>query len=770
MRETKNSYLFIRRIISLFITILILQNISYALSNIESDSLIDKKVEELLLKMTTEEKIGQMTNIGLTAICEGEFWNDADSLIIDTSELRYMIDKYHIGSVQGKGKYPPSKEEWHRIIKQIQDFAINETRLGIPVLYGIDGIHGANYTASSVLFPQQIACAATWNTEFAEKMGKVTSYELKASSIPWNFSPVLDISGQPLWGRIFETFGEDTYIAAEMGEAFTRGAQSNDISNDFSTAVCLKHFIGYGNPNNGKDRSTAKMTEYELRQYYLPPFEKSIEAGALTIMLNSGSINGIPGHIDSHLINDILKGELGFEGFVISDWDDMTKLVNAYKVAKDTKEATKLSVMAGMDMCMVPYNESFAVSLMELVEEGEVPIERINDATRRILKVKFKLGLFEKPYTNPDDYPLFGSDKFIEYSYNAAKESITLLKNESNILPLGKNTKVLVTGPTANSINHLNGAWSRTWSGIQTEYNDNDKLSVLQAIENKLGSNNVFYSPGSGIDENINDDKVYKLAKKSDIIIACLGENPATEKPSDIDQLELPEAQQQLIKNLAKSGKPIIIVLLQSRPRIIREIEKLSKGIIMAYLPGHEGGKAIADIIMGDINPSGHLPYTYPRYSGSIWNYNHKASEAVDRNFELNAFIPQYEFGEGLSYTDFEYSNLVLSTDTLINNDTLKITIEVKNIGDRYGKTVAQLYTKDVVASISPDVKNLKRFTKTALNAGESKTLTFYLNKNDLAFVNTNNEWVTEEGEFQLLVGGSPSELQKISFYYKNYQ
>jgi len=393
MKGINYSYKSSWRIISLAVTILMLQSVGFAINQTESDSLVDKKVEDLLMKMTTEEKIGQMTNIGLTAICQGEFWNDADTLIIDTAELRYMINKNHIGSVQGKGKYPPSKEEWHNIIKQIQDFAINETRLGIPVLYGIDGIHGANYTASSVLFPQQIACAATWDTEFAKKMGEVTSYELKASSIPWNFSPVLDVSNQPLWGRIFETFGEDTYVASKMGEAYTKGSQSNDISGDFSTAVCLKHFIGYGNPNNGKDRSTAKMTEYELRQYYLPPFKKSIETGALTIMLNSGSISGIPGHIDSHMINDVLKGELGFEGFVISDWDDISKLVVVYNVAKDLKEATKLAVMAGMDMCMVPYDESFAVNLTELVNEGEVPIERINDATRRILKVKFKLGL-----------------------------------------------------------------------------------------------------------------------------------------------------------------------------------------------------------------------------------------------------------------------------------------------------------------------------------------------------------------------------------------
>lgn len=765
MRKISTTYYFIA--LMLLVVLLFSQKTIMAKNSTVSDSLTEVKVDSLLSLMTLEEKVGQMTNIGLTAICEGDFWTDTDSLIIDTAKLKYMINDYHIGSVQGKGTYPLSKEEWHNIIKQIQDFATLETRLGIPIIYGIDGVHGANYTSSSVLFPQQIACAATWNTKYAKKMGEITAYELKASSIPWNYAPVLDVATQPLWGRMFETFGEDTYLAGMMGRAFTIGSQGTDISDENSAAVCLKHFIGYANTNNGKDRSTAKLTEYEIRQYLLPPFEESIKAGAMTIMLNSGSINGIPGHINYHLINDILKGELGFEGFIISDWDDISKLVGVYNVASDIKEATKLAVMAGMDMCMVPYDESFAVNLLELVNDGEVPLERINDAVRRILRVKFKLGLFEKTYSNPSNYNEFSSEDFVETSYKAAQECLTLLKNENDILPLEKDIKVLITGPTANSINFLNGAWSRTWDGIETQYNDKGKKSILDAIKDKLGEKNVKYLQGSEIDETIDNNNIYKLAKKSDVIIACLGENPATEKPSDINELDLPEAQQKLIKELAKTGKPIILILVQGRPRIIREIEKKSDAVIMAYLPGQEGGRAIADVLFGDINPSGHLPFTYPRYSGSIWNYNHKISEAVDRNFELNAFQPQYQFGEGLSYTSFEFSQPLISSDTLIGNDTLEVSVEVKNTGDKYGKVVIQLYTKDVVASLSPDIKNLKRFTKAGLEAGASKTFDFKISKKDLSFVNANNKWTTEKGDFQLIIGDSPTNIKTVNFYYK---
>jgi beta-glucosidase len=726
----------------------------------------DDKIKAFIGQMTLEEKIGQMTNLGLTAVCKGPFYNDIDSLEIDTVKLKKYLLDYHIGSIQNKGKYPPGIEEWNRIISNIQEYAINQTRLGIPVLFGIDAVHGANYTASSTLFPHQIACAATWDPAFAEKTGEITAYEMRASSLVWNYAPVIDISHQPLWGRIFESYGEDTYLTAQMANAFIKGSQGDDISNDKKVAVCLKHFIGYGNPYNGKDRSTAIISDHDLKQYYLPPFEEAIHAGAKTIMLNSGSVNGIPGHIDYHLITEVLKGELGFEGFVISDWDDLTKLVVVHNVAHNGKEATRMAVMAGMDMCMVPYDESFSVFLAELVKEGQVPLERINDAVRRILKVKFELGLFENPYSNPDAYPLFGSKGFAEESYLAARECITLLKNEKSILPITKSSKILVTGPSSNSINFLNGAWSRTWSGVEEDYNDPDKLSILDAIREKAGEQNVLFTEGTGIDEEINIDSAVELAEESDLIVVCLGEKPATEKPSDIDELDLPDAQLKLVKQLAATGKPVILVLVQGRPRGISAIEGLSQAVVMAYLPGQEGGRAIADVLFGDCNPSGRLPYTYPRYSGSIWKYNHKGADALDINFGLDGFNPLYEFGEGLSYTSFAYSEPQLSADTIFDGDSLHVTVNISNTGDIFGKEVVQLYTRDMVASVSPDMKNLARFTKIALNPGETKTVSFTLNTDDLAFVGADNQWVIEPGEFQVLIGGTPGSLQMKSFYY----
>jgi len=727
----------------------------------------DNNIEKLISQMSLEEKVGQMTNIGLTAVCKGPFWNDTDSLEIDTLKLKKMLLKYHVGSIQNKGKYPPSVYEWHRLISIIQDFQINQSRLKIPVLFGIDGVHGANYTASSTVFPHQIACAATWDPIFAEKTGEVTAYEMRASSIPWNYAPVLDISYQPLWGRIYETYGEDTYLASQMGIAYIKGSQGNDLTNDKKAAVCLKHFIGYGVPYNGKDRSTAIISDLDLKEYFIPPFEEAIRAGAKTIMLNSGSVNGIPGHINHHLITDILKGELGFEGFVISDWDDLSKLVGAHNVARDNKEAAKLAVLAGMDMCMVPYDESFAIHLTELVNEGQVPVERINDAVRRILRVKFELGLFDNPYTNPESYPLFGSKEFSDASYEAAQECITLLKNENGILPLKKTSKILVTGPTSNSINYLNGGWSRTWSGVEENYNDPGKSSVLDAIIEKIGKANVSFAMGSGIDKEIDIDAAVKLAEECDFIIACLGESPATEKPSDIDDLDLPEAQLNLVKELALTGKPIILVLLEGRPRVINEIEGLSQAIIMAYLPGQEGGKAIADVLFGDFNPCGRLPYTYPRYSGSIWKYNHKGADAMDKDFTLKGFQPQFEFGEGLSYTSFEYSVPILSTDTISTGDSLTIKVDITNTGKIYGKEVVQLYKRDMVATVSPDIKKLVRFKKIGLEPGETKTVSFTIYTKDLAFVGTNNEWITETGEFQVLIGGTPKNLQTKKFYYR---
>lgn len=726
---------------------------------------INSKVEDLISRMTLEEKVGQMTNIGLTALTKGPFYNDIDSLEIDTAKMNHLLLKYHVGSVQNKGKYPPGVEEWNRLTTMIQKTVVEESRLRIPVLFGIDGVHGATYTASSTIFPHQIACAATWDPAHAYTMGEITSYELRASSLLWNYAPVLDISYQPLWGRIYESFGEDTYLTTQMGNAFVMGSQGESVSEDTKVAVCLKHFIGYGSPYNGKDRSNSVISERDLHQYFLPPFEEAIKLGAKSVMLNSGAVNGIPGHINSHWINNILKAKMGFEGVVLSDWDDITKLVEAHNVAATNKEAVKLAVLAGLDICMDPYDESFAVNLAELVREGEVPMERVDDAVRRILKLKFELGLFDDPYTDYKAYDKFGSADFVNASYEAAKECITLLKNEEKILPLSKSTKVLVTGPTSNSINYLNGAWSRTWSGVETEYNDPGKLSILEAVSEKIGENNTLFEKGAGIDEELDIDKAVELANQCEVIIACLGERPATEKPSDTDDLDLPDAQIKLIEELSKAGKPIVLILVEGRPRVFSKIEGLTDAVVMAYLPGQEGGRAIADILFGDHNPSGRLPYTYPRHSGSIWKYNHKGADAMARDFSLNGFDPQYEFGEGYSYTEFSYSDLWISHDTISPGDSVQVNVSITNTGDMTGKEVVQLYTRDMVASISPDVKRLARFTKIELKPGETRSVSFTLHTRDLAFVGMNNEWITEPGDFQLMIGGNPKELQTIGFY-----
>lgn len=735
---------------------------------LDSDVKYFEKADSLLSLLSLEEKAGQMTNIGLTALTQGPFWNNADSLLLDTAKMRELLVKHKVGSIQNKGIYPPSKDEWHRIVKIVQEYVLANSTHKIPILFSIDGVHGANYTAGSTLFPQQIAIAATWNPYFARKMGEVTAYELRTSSIPWNYAPVLDVSMQPLWGRIFETFGEDTYINKVMGAAFTEGSQGNSLSNPTSAAVCLKHFIGYGTPYSGKDRSPAYIPEHYLRQYYLEPFRDAINKGAVTVMLNSGSINGVPGHIDGYLINKILKDELNLKGFVITDWGDISRLVEVHNVAKNTREATKMAVLAGVDMCMVPYDASFASDVVDLVNADEVPMSRIDDAVRRILYVKFKLGLFKKAFHNPEEYSKFGSEEFAELSKKAAIEAITLLKNNNNILPLRqKDVKILICGPAANSLTSLNGPWSRTFKGDDPAYDDAGKITFLQAMQNVYGDKSVLFELGTDFDGTFaNSDKLTLKAMHSDIIFVCLGEKPTTEKFSDIHNLDLPSNQIELVNFLSKTEKPIVLVLLQGRPRIVREIEPLAKAILMAYWPGHEGGLALASIISGESNPSGKLPFTYPRYCNTLHTYQHKGSDKFDENFGMNGFNPQWEFGYGLSYTNFQFDFLTISADTLYSNQSLMLTLNITNTGNYDGKEVVQLYIRDLVATLTPDDKKLIGFEKIHLNAGESKLVTLTVNYTDLMFVGLNNKWVAEEGEFEIIIGGNPKSMLRKKFYY----
>ena len=730
----------------------------------------EQKIQAILKKMSLKEKAGQMLNIGLPLILKGDYWSTRDSTNTEFDAERfkkYVID-YAVGSIHNTPGYPVTPKNWHAIVKTIQDAAMQQTRLGIPVLYGIDNIHGANYVLGSELFPQQIAMAATWNTKITKKIAEITSYESRAASLPYNFNPNADVAMNPIWGRIAESFGEDPYLISEMTDAYILGSQEKGLDNPTSTAVCLKHYIGYAAGRNGKDRANALIPENSLRQYYLPPFQKAIDKGAMSVMISSNAVNGIPCMINHYYITDILKGEMKFKGVVISDFNDVQFLVGAHEVAKDTMQATKMAINAGLDLIMNPFDAKVVDYIVDLVKSGDIKMSRIDDAVTRILRLKFYLNLFKEPYSNPKDFPQFASKQSVEANYKAASEAITLLKNKQNILPLSSNKKYLVTGYSANAINILNGAWSRSFLGRDTLYNDKSKLTVLQAIQKQVGKKNVQYVQGTDYLTDINSDLAVEKAKGVDAIIVCVGEIPATEKPSDINELDLPEAQQKLVKKLAKTNKPIILVLVEGRPRIIREIEPISNAIVMAYIPGQEGGRAISDVLFGNINPSGKLPYTYPKYTGNYLTYYYKKTDIRDVNWDFNGFYPQYEFGYGLSYTNFEYLNLKISSDTLVGKNTLEISVDVKNTGAIKGKEVVELFSKDIVATVSPDSKKLIRFTKIELNPNEMKTVKFVISSEDLKSIGIHNKWITEDGDFELQIGGNPDKMLKKQFYYKN--
>ena len=724
------------------------------------DQAIERKIDELIAQMTVEEKVGQMTQMTLSVLCKDSLGADVQ---LDPQKVEKAIQKYKIGSVLNVVQNTLSRDKWYEVIGTLQAEATTKTKLKIPLLYGIDAIHGANYTIGATLFPQELALAATWQPSFAEKSGSVTAYEIRASATPWNFSPVLDLGRQPLWSRFFETFGEDPYLTSQMGAAMIKGYEGNNISDPEKVAACMKHFVGYSFPFNGKDRSPILMPERLLKEYYLVPFERAIKQGALTLMVNSSEINGTPVHANYHLLTEVLKGELNYQGFAVTDWEDIVMLHTIHKVAATEKEAVKIAIMAGIDMSMVPFNYKFSDYLIELVNEKEVPMERIDDAVRRILRVKFKLGLFEHPFYPKDRYPKFGSEEFAQASYEAASESITLLKNQNDVLPFVNGKKILVVGPGANNLNTLNGGWTHTWQGADTSFHTPGKKTILQALQDNIGKDKVVYVEGTSFEKDINTTKAVAAAKGVDYIIICLAEEPSVEKPGDIQDLNLKQAQKDLVKALAKSGKPLVFVLSFNRPLIIHDIEEYASGVVMAYLPGDEGGRAVADVLCGEVNPSGKLPFTYPRRTASLFTYDHKLSEEKDIDYNFTAVNSQYAFGQGLSYTTFKYSDLKLNTKMLSGKDTLTIAVNVSNTGMRAGKEVVQIYTKDLYATITPSVKRLKRFEKIELKAGEQKTVTFKIAKQDLAFVDNDLNWIAEDGDFEILV----SDL-KATFVYKN--
>jgi beta-glucosidase len=762
----------IKNIIALLwlVTAMFAYSCTPGVSQSEADS-TERKIDELISQMTLEEKVGQMAQITLDVVGKGDDrYSSHEPLELDEAELRKALVEHHIGSILNTANNRAlTPEKWHSIIGQIQEMAMNDTRMKIPVIYGVDQIHGGTYTAGATMFPQQIGQAASRNREMVRRGAEITAYETRASSIPWTFSPVLDLGMDPRFSRQFETFGEDPYLAAELGVAMINGyeGEENTIGDPQHIASTMKHFLGYQAPVSGKDRTPAYISPDALREYHLPPFKAAVEAGSHTLMVNSGIVNGVPVHANHDLLTKLLKEELGFKGLVVTDWADIENLHRRDRVAATEKEAIMLAINAGIDMSMIPYQyEPFTTGLEELVKEGKVSEERINDAVRRILRVKFALDLFENPLTNPADYPKFGSEEFEQAAYDMATESITLLKNDNNILPLSKTTKVLVAGPNANSMRTLNGAWTYSWQGEKVEEFAGDYNTILEALQNEIGKENVSYVPGVSYsmegkyyEEQADQmEEAVAAAARADIIILALGENTSTEKPGDLNDLYLSDLQTELARKLAATGKPVVLVLNEGRPRIISRFEPQMQAVVQAFQPGNFGGDALADILFGDVNPSGKLPYNYPRYPNATIPYIHKPSEEQKKSegvYDYEAdYNPQFAFGHGLSYTTFAYSNLQLDKEKIVKDGTLTVSVEVANTGKREGKETVELYTSDRYASsVTPDVKRLRRFEKISLQPGESKVVTFALAAEDLAYADRNGEMLIEAGEFDVMIG-----------------
>ncbi|MFO7889042.1 MAG: glycoside hydrolase family 3 N-terminal domain-containing protein [bacterium] len=730
--------------ISLMLMLLIIIPVSLK----ASENNIDKRVDELLSRMTVEEKVGQMTQISLEFISRG-YPNTEDPLTLDSEKLHEVIVEHHVGSILNVGTHAHTAERWQEIITDLQNMAVKKTRLGIPVIYGIDAVHGANYTKGATLFPQSIAMAATWNRNLSRQEGEITAYEVRASGISWNFNPVMGMGRQPLWPRLWETYGEDPYLASVMGYEYIKGleGENNTISQNDKVAACMKHYLGYSFPMTGQDRTPAWIPERMLREYFVPPFQAAVDAGVSTVMVNSSEINGIPVHASPFYLKQLLFDEMGFEGFVVSDWLDIHNLYQREKVAVDYTDAIKQAVMAGVDMSMVPLDLDFYTILIDLVKKEEVPVSRIDEAVRRILKVKFRLGLFDNPYPDPSLLSKVGCEKFRKINRQAAREAITLLENKDSFLPLKENARLLVTGPTANKLSVLNGGWTITWQGDQEELYPQKENTIFKALSQKFGKHNVKYIEPSM--DNIK--QIIKETEDRDAVILCLGEQPYCETPGNISDLTLEQEQLHLAKSLYQTNVPVILVLVEGRPRIIREIEPSAQAILMAYLPGIQGGNAIADVLSGTYNPSGKLPITYPRFPNDLTLYDHKPSEDIN---EFCSYNPQWPFGYGLSYTTFEFSDLKLDKKVMHDGEELKISVTVKNSGPRQGKEVVQLYIADNIASVTPSSRRLKRFSKISLEPEENKEVEFTIQKQDLVFIGRANKPRVEPGEFNVLIGG----------------
>ncbi len=736
--------------------------------HLNAQTIYSKRVEKLVNQMTLEEKVGQMTELTIDMISVGGGpYNITEPLTIDATKLEKVINKYQVGSVLNVGTSAHTPERWQEIITDIQK-AAQKNRLKIPVLYGIDAIHGASYTRGSTLYPQPLAVACTRDLALAQELAGITAYECRASGIPWTYSPAMDLCKVPVWPRTWESFGEDVLLNTVFGSAMVKGYQGSGVDGKYNVLACMKHFTGYGAPSTGKDRTTGEISTHSLREYYLPQYEEAIKNGALTVMVNSGAFNGIPAHANKFLLTDILKGEMKFSGFAVSDWEDVKYLYSRHKVAKTYKDAVMLAVNAGIDMCMVPTDFEFSDNLVVLVKEGKVSMERIDDAVRRILYVKERVGLFDKPQLPSSDYPKFGSAEFAAKSKQAASESLVLLKNEKNTLPLPKDARALVIGPTANNMRSLLGGWSNTWQGENVNAVFEASHTVQEAIKAKVGAAHCTYLEGANFEKITNAADAQPLAKSDayDYIILCLGENSYTETPGTISDITLDAHQLELTKQLAQSGKPIILVLLEGRPRIITQIVPYCSAIVLGFLPGPQGGDAIADVLYGDFNPSGKLPLSYPKFPNSFVPYDHAILDGGFDGFPTgdNAYYnPMYPFGHGLSFSTFKYENLAVNYDLVNAVKTLdqmpdstklvNISVDVTNTSQRDGVEVVELFTSQDYATVIPNAQRLKNFIRVAIKAGETKKVNFSLTPKNLSYINAQNKRVTESGDYKVMVG-----------------
>lgn len=742
---------------------------------IKSDPKIEAQVEQTLKKLTLEEKIGQMMEL-VTDLFGA---NDKNGVFyIDEHKTDSILSRYKIGSIlNAPNTCAPTAKQWEKYIAQIQKISMK--RIGIPCVFGLDQNHGSTYTQGGTLFPQNINVAATFNREIARRSAEATAYETRAVSVPWTYSPTVDLGRDARWPRIWENFGEDCYLSSEMGKAMVYGFQGEDPNNidQYHIATSMKHFMGYGVPWTGKDRTPAYISPADLREKHFAPFLAGLQAGALTVMVNSASVNGVPMHANKEFLTGWLKEETGWDGVLITDWADINNLYTREMVAKDKKDALRIAINAGIDMIMEPYSCDACGYLVELVKEGKIPMSRIDDACRRVLRMKYRLDLFKNPTQKLKNYPKFGGEEFAKLALEGATESMMLLKNEGNILPLQHGKKILLTGPNANQMRCLNGGWSYTWQGHRADEFAGKYNTIYEAFCNEYGKENVILNQGVTYNEKgkyweENEPQIQEAvaaAKDADVIVACIGENSYTETPGNLTDLWLSENQRNLVKALAQTGKPVILVLNEGRPRLIADIEPLAQGIINILIPGNMGGDALANLVSGKSNFSGKMPYTYPKEINSLANYDFKKSEEVgtmEGAYDYNAKITQqWGFGYGLSYTSYKYSNLKVSQSDFRHGDIIKVSVDVKNTGKVAGKESVLLFSSDLIASIVPDGRRLRAFDKVELQPGETKTVTFELKADDLAFVGWNGKWRLEEGDFKLMIADQSADIHCTDTY-----